>query len=54
VQRDWTQVTKDTGAGNPYESTVEKGRRYLEVVVGKVADFFVDLAETPREGFYEG
>jgi creatinine amidohydrolase len=54
VQRDWTQVTKDTGAGNPYESTVEKGRRYLEVVVDKVADFFVDLAETPREGFYEG
>ncbi len=52
AQREWTQVSQDTGVGNPYEATAEKGSRYLDAVVAKVADFFVELAETPRSGFY--
>ncbi|MBI1227654.1 MAG: creatininase family protein [Bacteroidetes bacterium] len=51
AQRAWTRASKDTGAGNPYESRAENGRRYLEAVVSKVSDFFVDLAETPVESF---
>lgn len=52
AQRDWTQVSSDTGVGNPYESSAEKGRRYLDAVVAKVSDFFVELATTKREDFY--
>lgn len=53
AQRQWTAVSKDTGVGNPYEATAEKGRRYLEAVIGKVSDFFVELAQTPREEFFQ-
>lgn len=53
AQREWTQVTEDTGVGNPHEATAEKGQRYLATVVEKVAAFLVELANTPREGFYE-
>lgn len=52
AQREWTQVSKDTGVGNPHESSAENGRRYLEAVVAKVSNFFVELAETPRSEFY--
>ncbi|MBI5917376.1 MAG: creatininase family protein [Bacteroidetes bacterium] len=52
AQREWTQISKDTGVGNPHEATAEKGRRYLDAVVAKVSDFFVELAATPRSEFY--
>lgn len=54
AQRQWTAVSSDTGVGNPHEATAEKGKRYLEAVIGKVSDFFVELAQTPREEFYKG
>jgi creatinine amidohydrolase len=53
AQREWTQVSKDTGVGNPLESVVENGKRYLEAVVAKVSAFLVELAATPRTDFYE-
>ncbi len=53
AQRQWTAVSSDTGVGNPHEATAEKGQRYLEAVIGKVSDFFVDLAKTQREEFYK-
>jgi creatinine amidohydrolase len=42
--RRWTQVSADTGTGNPMQATAEKGARYAEIVTGKVADFLVELA----------
>lgn len=53
AQREWTQVSKDTGAGNPHEATAEKGQRYLDAVIGKVSEFLSELAKTPRDSFYE-
>lgn len=53
AQREWTAVSNDTGVGNPAEATAEKGRRYLEAVIQKVSDFFVELATTQREEFYK-
>ncbi|MEO1258203.1 MAG: creatininase family protein [Bacteroidota bacterium] len=52
-QREWTKVSKDTGVGNPYAATAEKGKRYFEAVAKKIADFLVDLAETPKSEFYQ-
>ncbi len=51
--RQWTQVTDDTGVGNPAASTAEKGQRYLEAVSGKLADFFVDLAKADTANLYQ-
>lgn len=51
--RQWTQVTADTGVGNPAKATAEKGRRYVELVTGKIADFLVELARADTARMYE-
>ena len=51
--RNWRQVTDDTGSGNPTAATPEKGKRYIEAVTEKVADFFVDLAKADTANLYE-
>ena len=51
--RQWTQVTDDTGVGNPAASTAEKGQRYVEAVIGKLVDFFVDLAKADTASLYQ-
>ncbi|SMO80461.1 creatininase family protein [Fodinibius sediminis] len=52
VQREWTQVTEDTGVGNPAASTPGKGRAFLDAVSDKIADFFVELAGTQNDDLY--
>lgn len=51
-QRPWTKVTDDTGVGNPYAGTAEKGARYLAACATAVADFLVDLAAVDPEQLY--
>lgn len=41
--RNWDEVSEDTGVGNPKKSTAEKGKRFAEVVVKKIAQLLVDL-----------
>jgi creatinine amidohydrolase len=53
AQRDWPLAAPDTGAGDPHAATAEKGKRYLEAVVTRLADFFVELAETSPEKMYK-
>ncbi len=43
-ERRWSQVTADTGIGNPHQSTAEKGERFFRAVTAKFADLFVELA----------
>jgi creatinine amidohydrolase len=51
--RRWRQVTDDTGVGNPAAATAEKGRRYVEAVSEKIAEFLVELARADPEKMYE-
>jgi creatinine amidohydrolase len=50
--RRWTQVSADTGTGNPALASVEKGARYAEEVTSHVADFLVELAAADVESLY--
>ena len=50
--RAWTQVTKDTGIGNPKKASAEKGKKYLEVITDKIADFFVEFDRTGPDDIY--
>lgn len=52
AQRAWTQVTQDTGVGNPYPSTAEKGEKYLADCAKQAGDFFVELAKADLNDFY--
>lgn len=51
--REWTKVTQDTGIGNPAKSTVEKGEAYLNKVIAKLSDVFVELSATDLKKKYK-
>ena len=51
--RRWTQVTDDTGVGNPAKATADKGRRFLDAVCRQIAGFLVELAKADPEAMYE-
>jgi creatinine amidohydrolase len=50
--RRWTQVSADTGTGNPALATAEKGARYAEIVASRVADFLVELSAADPAALY--
>jgi len=52
AERAWSQVTEDTGVGNPKEATAEKGEKYFNAVTDKVAQFLEEVAVTERRDFY--
>jgi creatinine amidohydrolase len=51
--RRWTQVTADTGIGNPAKATKEKGEEYVNAAVEKIASYFIELAAVDPEELYE-
>jgi creatinine amidohydrolase len=51
--RPWTQVSADTGIGNPVAAAADKGRRYTDEVTQKIADFLVELAAADLDEMYE-
>lgn len=50
--REWTRATNDTGAGDPRAATAEKGARYFESITNRIANYFVDLANTSVDALY--
>lgn len=50
--RQWTKVTRDTGIGNPAKSSIDKGEAYLNKVIAKISDFFVELSQTDIDDIY--
>ncbi|HJZ94221.1 MAG TPA: creatininase family protein [Gemmataceae bacterium] len=51
--RRWTQVTADTGIGDPRAATAEKGAAYLAVVVERLGRFLIDLAAADTANLYD-
>lgn len=47
ISRDWRLLTTNSGAGNPHAATAEKGKRLMEIVVERLAQFLVELSESP-------
>ena len=52
AERQWTEVTDDTGVGNPRAATAEKGAEYLEEVTGRLAGLFDELAAADLNNLY--
>lgn len=50
--RQWTQVTSDTGSGNPAAASKAKGARFVEGVTAKIAEFLVELAAANPDDLY--
>ena len=51
--RQWGQVTKDTGVGDPRAASTEKGRRFFEEVTRTLGDLLVELASADLNDMYE-
>jgi creatinine amidohydrolase len=51
--RRWTQVTTDTGIGNPVKATAKKGDAYVSAAVDRIAGFLVELAALELDDLYE-
>ncbi len=52
AERNWSQVTSDTGVGSPAAATAEKGQRFLEDLTSKIGDFLVELAACDHTNLY--
>ncbi|WP_423128987.1 creatininase family protein [Gaoshiqia sp. Z1-71] len=53
AERQWTQVTTDTGIGNPKLATREKGRRFFEYLVKQYSEFMLELSNLNLKEIYE-
>ncbi|HEX2969963.1 MAG TPA: creatininase family protein [Bacteroidales bacterium] len=53
AERKWSQVTSDTGIGNPYKATPEKGKKCFDDVVSKIGDFMFQLCSSDINNLYE-
>ncbi len=53
TERKWSQVTTDTGIGDPSESTSDKGRKYLDAVTKKMADLIYNISMIDPKNMYE-
>jgi len=53
AERRWTQVTSDTGIGNPLKATPEKGERCFNEIVRKISSFITDLSKADINNMYE-
>jgi creatinine amidohydrolase len=50
--RPWTQVSEDTGIGNPAAATAAKGATYFAAVTKKIGEFLADLAAADADNLY--
>lgn len=53
TERKWSQVTEDTGIGDPRLATAEKGEKYFNDVTRKMADLFIEIANADLDDLYE-
>jgi creatinine amidohydrolase len=49
ITRPWHLVTTNTGLGNPFAATAEKGRQLMDVLVERLGDFMIELARSPLD-----
>ena len=52
AERKWSEVTQDTGIGNPKKASPEKGRRYFEDVSEKVSQLMYDICQVQPGQLY--
>lgn len=53
AERKWSEISEDTGVGNPHKATQEKGERFFKDVTEKMGNFMVELCEADLNDLYE-
>jgi creatinine amidohydrolase len=52
AERRWSQISADTGVGDPRKATVEKGQAYFQAVTEKIGQLFADIADCDINDMY--
>jgi creatinine amidohydrolase len=52
AERKWTQVTQDTGVGDPRKASPAKGAKYFKAITEKVGQFFLEVAQANNDDLY--
>lgn len=53
AERQWSQVTDDTGVGDPRNATPQKGEQLFKAITQKIAGFLTELSQTDINDMYE-
>lgn len=53
AERKWSQISEDTGVGNPIYSTKEKGEKYFKSVTEQIGSFLYDLCKADINNLYK-
>ena len=53
TERRWSDVTEDTGIGDPSQASKAKGKKYFEAVTDKLAQLFVEISNSDLNDLYE-
>ena len=53
MERKWSQVTEDTGVGNPKKSSPEKGKIFFNDVTDKISELIQDICKTELNELYK-
>lgn len=53
MERKWSEISADTGVGNPKFSTAEKGEKYFKAVTLKIASLLMELDKSDAANLYE-
>lgn len=53
AERKWSQLTTDTGIGDPSKATPEKGEKCYNEIVKKISGFMIELSKADINNMYE-
>ncbi|HAM09205.1 MAG TPA: hypothetical protein DCP74_02740 [Bacteroidales bacterium] len=53
AERKWTQITKDTGIGNPSKATPDKAKKCYEDVITKIGNLMLELSQADINNMYK-
>ena len=49
TSRNFTKLNEHCATGEPSRASVEKGQKYLDLVIGRISQFLIELAESPLD-----
>ncbi len=53
AERKWSEISEDTGVGNPHKATAKKGERFFNDLTQKIGTLFYDLCKADINNLYE-
>ena len=52
TERKWSQISSDTGVGNPVQATADKGHKYFDHITDQISDLIIDLCKSDPRNLY--